>query len=212
MVLDRLRSFSAMFSTHPFVELCYYYVSPEAEEQNQVSGAGAGAAPDRQLAVPEPASSVAAISMMSRNVEDETAAGAVKSMVSSDGDGTCALGQEGRHAQEPMPSPPPPPAAPAAVAVVTEETARVAALVRGPPEEEPATVAEFVKRKHRRGYRVYAVEGKAELNARAEQFIRQFRQELKLQRLDSMLSRHAHTLSTGSGAPTSLELQSGCSI
>ena len=147
--------------------------------------------------------------MMSQNAEDESAAGAVKA-TSSDGNGTCALGQVGRHAQEPMPSPPPP-AAPA-VAAVTAETAGVAALLRAPPEEEPATVAEFVKRKHRRGDRVYAVEGKAELNARAEQFIRQFRQELKLQRLDSMLSRHAHTLSTGSGAPTSRELQSGCSI
>jgi hypothetical protein len=88
------------------------------------------------------------------------------------------------------------------VAVVTAETARVAALVRGPPKEEPVPAAEFVKRKHRRRHHGYAVEGKAELNARAEQFIRQFRQELRLQRLDSMLSRHSHTPGTGSGAPT----------
>jgi hypothetical protein len=139
--------------------------------------------------------------MTSEDAEDETAAGAVKS-TSSDGDGTYALGQEEGHAQEPMPSPPPAAAAPAAVTVVTAETARVAALVRGPPKEEPVPAAESVKRKHRRRHHGYAVEGKAELNARAEQFIRQFRQELRLQRLDSMLSRHSHTLSTGSGAPT----------
>jgi hypothetical protein len=42
-------------------------------------------------------------------------------------------------------------------------------------------------------------EGKAEVNARAEQFIRQFREELKLERINSILN-YTSALRRGAGA------------
>ncbi|CAM0876168.1 unnamed protein product [Alopecurus aequalis] len=45
------------------------------------------------------------------------------------------------------------------------------------------------------------VEGKAEVNERAEQFIRQFREELKLERINSILN-YTHALRRGAGAAT----------
>ncbi|KAF8701919.1 hypothetical protein HU200_033248 [Digitaria exilis] len=72
------------------------------------------------------------------------------------------------------PSPSPPRPATAAVTVT---------------EKKPAKKkVEDGMRRRRRGKAEEAVEGKAELNARAELFIRQFREELKLQRLNSILS------------------------
>ena len=59
-------------------------------------------------------------------------------------------------------------------------------------------MAELANKAKRRGSHAYAeVEGKAELNARAELFIRQFREDLRLQRLNSIL-KHTHAL----GSPT----------
>ncbi|GJN03409.1 hypothetical protein PR202_ga20850 [Eleusine coracana subsp. coracana] len=56
-----------------------------------------------------------------------------------------------------------------------------------------------IKRRHRREPEE-ALEGKAELNARAELFIRQFREELKLQRLNSLI-RHTHAFGALDGTP-----------
>ncbi|GJN16364.1 hypothetical protein PR202_gb03347 [Eleusine coracana subsp. coracana] len=55
------------------------------------------------------------------------------------------------------------------------------------------------KQRHRREPEE-APEGKAELNARAELFIRQFREELKLQRLNSLI-RHTHAFGALDGTP-----------
>nr|CAB3480876.1 unnamed protein product [Digitaria exilis]CAB3482877.1 unnamed protein product [Digitaria exilis] len=71
------------------------------------------------------------------------------------------------------PSPSPPQPASAAVTVT---------------EKKPAKKKVEDGMRRRRGKAEEAVEGKAELNARAEMFIRQFREELKLQRLNSILS------------------------
>lgn len=49
--------------------------------------------------------------------------------------------------------------------------------------------------------RTEEVEGKAEVNARAEQFIRQFREELKLERINSILN-YTHALGRGAAAAT----------
>ncbi|TVU06200.1 hypothetical protein EJB05_49400, partial [Eragrostis curvula] len=84
---------------------------------------------------------------------------------------------------------------------------------RQPPSSPAATAASLAKKKDlaakapKRRARSSgreaeaAAEGKAELNARAELFIRQFREELMLQRLNSLLG-HTHALVTGDGAPT----------
>jgi hypothetical protein len=45
-----------------------------------------------------------------------------------------------------------------------------------------------------------ALEGRAALNARAELFIRQFREDLKLQRLNSIIN-YTRALRRGAGAP-----------
>ncbi|TVU06199.1 hypothetical protein EJB05_49399, partial [Eragrostis curvula] len=86
---------------------------------------------------------------------------------------------------------------------------------RQPPSSPAATAASLAKKKDlaakapkRRApssgrEAEAALEGKAELNARAELFIRQFREELKLQRLNSLL-RHTHAFGTRDGAPTAV--------
>jgi hypothetical protein len=83
-----------------------------------------------------------------------------------------------RHRTKPLASPPPSAAASATAALPTEHKKVVADWRRVPKAGE-------------------ALEGKAELNARADLFIRQFREELKLQRLNSVLN-HTHAL----GSPT----------
>ncbi|CAL5012188.1 unnamed protein product [Urochloa decumbens] len=82
---------------------------------------------------------------------------------------------------------PPPPLDSAAAAAPTTATAR-----------KKNAAAEGVSRR-RRNKAEDAVDGKAELNLRADLFIRQFREELKLQRLNSILS-HAQAL----GSPTAV--------
>ncbi|KAF7093962.1 hypothetical protein CFC21_096328 [Triticum aestivum] len=78
--------------------------------------------------------------------------------------------------QRDAPAPEPTPATAAAKGATTEKLRK----------REPAKVAEIVER------RAYAeVEEKAEVNARAERFIRQFREELKLERIKSMLNQSA---------------------
>ncbi|NP_001143662.2 uncharacterized protein LOC100276385 [Zea mays] len=78
-----------------------------------------------------------------------------------------------RHRTKPLASPPSA-AASATAALPTEHKKVVADWRRVPKAGE-------------------ALEGKAELNARADLFIRQFREELKLQRLNSVLN-HTHAL------------------
>jgi hypothetical protein len=64
-----------------------------------------------------------------------------------------------------------------------EPTPATATAMERPRKREPAKVAEIVER------RAYAeIEEKAEVNARAERFIRQFREELKLERIKSILN------------------------
>ncbi|XP_015695586.1 uncharacterized protein LOC107304724 [Oryza brachyantha] len=88
------------------------------------------------------------------------------------------------------PSQPPQAAALAGEAASSEEEERPS------KRKELAANATVVKRRGR----AFAeeVEGKAEVNARAERFIRQFREDLRLQRLMSVLNR-THTLNGGGG-------------
>lgn len=88
---------------------------------------------------------------------------------------------------------PPPPQAAAAAAATAGEVAAAATA-----EERPRKRREAAK-----GRRAFAeVEGKAEVNARAERFIRQFREDLRLQRLMSVLNRtHALAGAASSSAP-----------
>lgn len=79
-----------------------------------------------------------------------------------------------RHRTKPLASPPSAAAASATAALPTEHNKVVADWRRVAKAGE-------------------ALEGKAELNARADLFIRQFREELKLQRLNSVLN-HTHAL------------------
>lgn len=70
-------------------------------------------------------------------------------------------------------------------------------VARVPAKREP--VAEVKARAYGYGRGTEEVEGKAEVNARAEQFIRQFREELKLERINSILN-YTHALRRGAGA------------
>lgn len=60
-------------------------------------------------------------------------------------------------------------------------------------------VAEVKVRAYGRGRGAEEVDGKAEVNARAERFIRQFREELKLERINSILN-YTHALRGGAAA------------
>ncbi|CAO2188682.1 unnamed protein product [Urochloa humidicola] len=79
-----------------------------------------------------------------------------------------------------------------------EATTPMATAQTKKPVVKKAAAAEGVSRR-RRNKAEDALDGKAELNARAEMFIRQFREELKLQRLNSILS-HAHALRSPTAA------------
>lgn len=93
-----------------------------------------------------------------------------------------------RHRAQPL-------ASPSAVAASATATAGPAAL---PTEhkKQPAKVVADWRRVAKAGE---ALEGKAELNARAELFIRQFREDLRLQRLNSIL-KHTHALGSPNAA------------
>lgn len=71
------------------------------------------------------------------------------------------------------------------------------------PQKTKDLAAKGPRRRRRREAEEAAPEGKAELNARADLFIRQFREELKLQRLNSLL-RHTHAFGTLDGAPAAV--------
>ncbi|KAL6661433.1 hypothetical protein ACP70R_000817 [Stipagrostis hirtigluma subsp. patula] len=158
MVFDRLRSFS-MFSAHTTAE--WYHASTEAEEL-QVTPA----APEP--AVLEPATTAPPSS--------PGAADAAASEPELQEEKSVSLNEAKLHREQPSPSPSPsPPAA----------TAETAAAVEGSGKKEAT------KRRARAGGREAAeevLEEKTRLNERAEQFIQQFREDLKLQRLNSIIN------------------------
>ncbi|RLN05057.1 double-strand break repair protein mus-23-like [Panicum miliaceum] len=96
-----------------------------------------------------------------------------------------ALSQRHRAQELASPPPPTPPQAPA--------TATVAVLTKKPAKKTTEGIS------RRRTKAEEALGGKAELNARAELFIRQFREELRLQRINSILS-HTHALRSPTAA------------
>ncbi|NP_001143780.2 uncharacterized protein LOC100276545 [Zea mays] len=196
MVLDRLRSFS-MFSVHPDpteMEERYSTSSPlelEAEEEQQ---------PQPQPAVVEPARSpVAAVAAAadgaSSEIAKEEAAEAGKDLPTSSNEahGLLLQLQQGHGGRQQPPS---------SVHVVVTAADATAAVEIKEEEEKKAEQEATMQRApaSRRGTTEEAAEGKAALNARAESFIRKFREDLKLERLNSIIN-YTRTLRRGVGAP-----------
>ncbi|KAM3195022.1 hypothetical protein ACQJBY_071224 [Aegilops geniculata] len=194
MVMERLRSMSVFAAFHSVPEHDYgsgltppaweeYYTSPEegGEETGHAvkqpepalpageSLMAATMAPSRPSA---PDAAAEARSVASRSGSEETEAEKRSEMSRCLGDAcTVAVAR-----QRAAPAPEPTPATAAAKGATTER----------PRKQEPAKVAETVQRS------AYAeVEEKAEVNARAERFIRQFREELQLERIKSILNQSA---------------------
>uniref|UniRef100_A0A453QUT8 DUF4408 domain-containing protein n=1 Tax=Aegilops tauschii subsp. strangulata TaxID=200361 RepID=A0A453QUT8_AEGTS len=183
MVMERLRSMSVFAAFHSVPEHDYssgltppasqsqlhhvqeYYTSTSSQEQG---GEEVG-----QVLKPEPAlpatmapSTLAAPDAAAAEAETRT------EMSRCLGDACTAVVARQRHAPELEPTP----ATAAAKGATTER----------PRKREPAKEAKIVER------HAYAkVEEKAEVNARAERFIRQFREELKLERIKSILNQSA---------------------
>lgn len=193
MVLDRLRSFS-MFSVHPDpteMEERYSTSSPlelEAEEEQP------------QPAVAEPARSpVAAVAAAadgaSSEIAKEEAAEAGKDLPTSSNEahGLVLHLQQGHGGRQQPPS---------SVHVVVTAADATAAVEIKEEEEKKAEQEATMQRAPacRRGTTEEAAEGKAALNARAESFIRKFREDLKLERLNSIIN-YTRTLRRGVGAP-----------
>jgi hypothetical protein len=196
MVLDRLRSFS-MFSVHPDpteMEERYSTSSPlelEAEEEQQ---------PQPHPAVAEPARSpVAAVAAAadgaSSEIAKEEAAEAGKDLPTSSNEahGLLLQLQQGHGGRQQPPS---------SVHVVVTAADATAAVEIKEEEEKKAEQEATMQRApaSRRGTTEEAAEGKAALNARAESFIRKFREDLKLERLNSIIN-YTRTLRRGVGAP-----------
>lgn len=197
MVLDRLRSFS-MFSVHPDpteMEERYSTSSPlelEAEEEQQ---------PQPQPAVVEPARSpVAAVAAAadgaSSEIAKEEAAEAGKDLPTSSNEahGLLLQLQQGHGGRQQPPS---------SVNVVTAADATAAVEIKEEEKKKKAEQEATMQRAPacRRGTTTEeAAEGKAALNARAESFIRKFREDLKLERLNSIIN-YTRTLRRGAGAP-----------
>ncbi|KAL6596149.1 hypothetical protein ACP70R_046216 [Stipagrostis hirtigluma subsp. patula] len=162
MVFDRLRSFS-MFSAHPAAE--WYHTSPEAEEL-PVTPAAPETAVQAPATTAPPSSPGAADAAASEPEQQEE---------------SMSLNEAKLHREQPPPQPSPPAAA-----------AETSAAVERSGKKEAAMVApEATKRRARAGVREAAeevLEEKTRLNARAEQFIQQFREDLKLQRLNSIIN------------------------
>jgi hypothetical protein len=171
MVLDRLRSFS-MFSVHPVpVEDGYDpYTELEAEvQQPQPATAEPAMIPTATASAADTTAASATSSESAKNKVTEV--GKKFECISSDKVRGPAEGQ----AQQP-------PSSSSPVAAAAEATAVV---------ERPATVVGSIVQRARACRREFveeALEGKAALNARAELFIQQFREDLKLQRLNSIIN------------------------
>ncbi|KAL6900787.1 hypothetical protein ACP4OV_005463 [Aristida adscensionis] len=172
MVLDRLRSFSMFSAHHAMAE--WYHASPEAEEEQQhMTTTTAAAAAPPEPAVPEPAATASApapAAAADAGAEsDNDEAEPEDTPASLDDEGTMLLGKQ-HSARRSSPSP----------AAAEISITRRRAVARG--REAAAEV----------------LEEKTQLNARAEVFIRQFREELKLQRLNSIIN-YTRGLRRGAG-------------
>ncbi|KAG2583741.1 hypothetical protein PVAP13_6KG237300 [Panicum virgatum] len=170
MVLGRLRSFT-MFSVL-FEEGYHPSLELEAEEEQH------------QPAVAEPASAAAATA----STTSESAA--AEEVAGGNGKDNMPVCSEEAHGPARLSSPP-------SVAVSAAAAEATAAA-----ERPAATVAESIMQRARACRREVveeALEGKAALNARAELFIRQFREDLKLQRLNSIVN-YTRALRRGAGA------------
>ncbi|XP_066350685.1 uncharacterized protein [Miscanthus floridulus] len=177
MVLDRLRSFS-MFSVHAAVPVEEYYStsSPELELEQ----------PHQPAVVAEPARSPVAAAVAAPEADGASSeiakeeAGAGEDMsTSSDDEAAHSLALQ----QPPL------------VDVVSADEATAA--VESQSQEEK--LAETTMQHRAPACRREALEGKAALNARAESFIRRFREDLKLERLNSIIN-YTRTLRRGAGA------------
>ncbi|KAM3195023.1 hypothetical protein ACQJBY_071226 [Aegilops geniculata] len=196
IVMERLRSMSVFAAFHSVPEHDYgsglapppsqeYYTSPEegGEETGHAvkqpepalpageSIMAATMAPSRPSA-PDAAAEARSVASSSRSGSEEAEAEKRSEMSRCLGDAcTVAVAR-----QQAAPAPEPTPARAAAKGATTER----------PRKREPAKEAKIVER------HAYAkVEEKAEVNARAERFIRQFREELKLERIKSILNQSA---------------------
>ncbi|KAK3123343.1 hypothetical protein QOZ80_8AG0629070 [Eleusine coracana subsp. coracana] len=169
MVLGRLRSFSSMFSVHPAAEFYdYHHTSPEPEEQQEVG----------EVAVaPEPPSALAAAEAVPSAKEIETNKPEKKCTTCLDASNVQA---------EPSPSPASAVGEADTTALVVEEEERKEPMAKEAPAESSGNRRRT--RVCRREAEEALAEGKAELNARAERFIHQFKEELKLQRLNSIIN------------------------
>ena len=152
----------------PFEEGYHPSLELEGEQQQQ------------QPAVAEPAAPGAPASSESAATDEEVAGAGKDKPVCSDSEEAQGLAWQS--------SPPP-----GVVSAAAEEATA--------PAERPATVAESIMQRARACRREVveeALEGKAALNARAELFIRQFREDLKLQRLNSIVN-YTRALRRGAG-------------
>ncbi|CAO2188070.1 unnamed protein product [Urochloa humidicola] len=177
MVLDRLRSFS-IFSGHPTHVEDSYHLELEAEEEQQPQPAAEPAIPTAPASSATEASSESAEEMVEEGKDEP-----VSSEQQDQGPACHRLG----HAHQQLP-----PSSAAAAEATTEATAVA---------EQPATVVGSIVQRARACRRELveeALEGKAALNARAELFIRQFREDLKLQRLNSIIN-YTRSLRRGHG-------------
>lgn len=177
MVLGRLRSFSSMFSSvHAEAEFYDYNTTPEAGEVQ----IGLEVASEPQGLQPEAASTsraalvevAGAIPLMEDEAKELTTCTRL--------DDERRLQGEQHHARSDE-------AAGESIAAVVEQDG---ARAKEQPAEEEAPPAESGKRRarSRRREAEESLEGKAELNARAELFIHQFKEDLKLQRLNSIIN------------------------
>ncbi|OEL26492.1 hypothetical protein BAE44_0012489 [Dichanthelium oligosanthes] len=191
MVLDRLRSFS-MFSGHPVPAEERYHMSLELESEDQQQPQLAAVAEPAIPTAPASAPVAAAGSAMAANKTSEGTkeladVGNDKPVSSNEAQGPAWQG----HAQQSSSLSP-------AVIAAAEATAAA---------ERPGTVAESIMQRARACRREVeeALEGKAALNARAEVFIRQFREDLKLQRLNSIINYTRGLRRGAGGAPTAAQ-------
>ncbi|XP_047048261.1 uncharacterized protein LOC124653237 [Lolium rigidum] len=176
MVMERLRSMSTIFSfnysvdeydsitppaSHPH-HLQGYYCASQEERGEEMSQAASEEEPEPLVAVAE--SMTTTMARPKPSVSIASAAAAEVCAATS----TTGNGKEEPETQEEMTTPDP-------------AAAKGAATLEGLRKWKVPSIVE------RRAFA--EIEEKAEVNARAERFIRQFREDLKLERLKSILTR-----------------------